>query len=66
LGKNIARLRVHLELTQEQAAEAAKLTPRYFQSIEYGEKSPSVNSLALIREAFNCTWDELLKGFKSK
>lgn len=51
--------------TQERAAEKAGLTPRYYQSLEYGEKHPSLASLAAIREALGCSWNDLLKGVKS-
>jgi transcriptional regulator with XRE-family HTH domain len=66
LGRNMVMLRSLKGLTQERAAEKAKLTPRYYQSIEYGEKYPSVHSLAAIREALGCSWNDLMKGVKSK
>jgi len=60
------KLRSAKGLTQERAAEKAQLTPRYYQSIEYGEKIPSLNSLVAIREALGCSWNDLMKGVKSK
>ena len=49
-------------MTQEALAEKADISHRYLQSLEAGQKQPSVNVVAQLRLALKCSWDELLKG----
>ena len=49
-------------MTQEKLAEAADISHRYLQSLEAGQKQPSINVVAQLRVALECSWDELLKG----
>lgn len=62
LGRNLVRLRMERGTTQEQLAEAADISHRYLQSLEAGQKQPSINVVAQLRLALKCSWDELLKG----
>lgn len=49
-------------ITQESLAEAAEISHRYLQSLEAGDKQPSINVVAQIRFGLKCSWEELLKG----
>ncbi len=49
-------------MTQEALAEKADISHRYLQSLEAGQKQPSINVVAQLRHALKCSWDELLKG----
>jgi transcriptional regulator with XRE-family HTH domain len=49
-------------LTQEKLAENADVSHRYLQSLEAGKKQPSINVVARLRQALECSWDELLRG----
>ena len=61
-GKNVAAMRVAGGSTQEQMAEKAGLSTRYWQSIEAGEYFPPVATLARIKRTLGCSWEELFKG----
>lgn len=49
-------------MTQEALAEKADISHRYLQSLEAGQKQPSINVVAQLRAALKCSWNELLKG----
>jgi transcriptional regulator with XRE-family HTH domain len=49
-------------VTQEQLAEKVGTSARYVQSIEAGEYFPSLPTLARLKLALRCKWDELLGG----
>jgi transcriptional regulator with XRE-family HTH domain len=61
-GKNIARLRARRDLTQEKLAEKIGVSARYFQSVEAGEYLPSLPTLARLKFALRCDWNELFGG----
>jgi transcriptional regulator with XRE-family HTH domain len=62
LGENVAALRARRRLTQEQLAEKVDVSPRYIQSVEAGEYFPSLPTLARLRAALRCDWNELFAG----
>ncbi len=62
LGRNLVRLRMEKGLTQEALSERADISHRYLQSLEAGEKQPSINVVARLHAALGCSWDDLLKG----
>jgi putative molybdopterin biosynthesis protein len=62
LGRNIARLRTALGLTQEQLAEKAGISARYVQDLEAGLYAPTIFIADAIRQALSCEWNDLLKG----
>lgn len=62
LGKNIASLRARADLTQEGLAERVGVSVRYLQSVEVGEYFPSLPTLARLRAALRCDWNELFAG----
>lgn len=47
-------------MTQERLAEAADLNSRTVQKIEAGSVNILVTTLARIRRALRCSWDELM------
>ena len=61
-GKNVNRLRIRKDLTQEALAERADISRRYLQEIESGSKFPTIRILPRLRSALKCTWDEILRG----
>ena len=62
LGENIASLRERRNLTQEKLAEKTGVSARYIQSVEAGEYFPSLPTLARLRAALRCDWNELFAG----
>lgn len=62
LGRNIVRLRMEKGMTQEALAERADISHRYLQSLEAGQKQPSINVVAQLRAGLGCSWEELLRG----
>ena len=63
LARNILRLRETKHRTQEQVAEGANVSGRYFQELEAGKgTNPSLNVLCGLKTALGCSWDELLAG----
>jgi transcriptional regulator with XRE-family HTH domain len=62
LGKNIARQRAQLGLTQDRTSERIGISLKFFQALESGNKAPSFDTLSSVRRAFGCSWDDLLKG----
>ena len=62
LGRSLVRLRMEQGMTQGQLAEKADISHRYLQSLEAGQKQPSINVVAQLRAALRCSWDDLLKG----
>ena len=61
-GRNVARLRSRRNLTQEELAENIGVSPRYLRSVEAGEYYPSLPTLARLRAALRCDWNELFTG----
>ena len=64
LSRNIRRLRVQADLTQEQLAEKADIATRYLQQIEAAQFGASLAVLIRIRRALDCNWDTLLDGIE--
>jgi transcriptional regulator with XRE-family HTH domain len=62
LGKNVASLRARRDLTQEKLAEKVDGGARYIQNVEAGENFPSPPTLARLRAALRCDWNELFAG----
>ena len=62
LGRSLVRLRMERGMTQETLAEKADISHRYLQSLEAGQKQPSINVVVQLRTALKCSWDDLLKG----
>lgn len=61
-GRNVNRLRLLADLTQEALAERADISRRYLQEIEKGDKLPTIRILSSLRKALQCSWDDLLAG----
>jgi transcriptional regulator with XRE-family HTH domain len=61
-GKNIVSLRGRRKLTQEKLAEKIGTSARYVQSLEAGEYFPSLPTLAHLKSALRCNWEELFDG----
>jgi transcriptional regulator with XRE-family HTH domain len=62
LGRNIARLRSTLKLTQESLAERAGISTRYIQDLEAGMYEPTIFVADAIRRSVSCEWAEFLEG----
>jgi transcriptional regulator with XRE-family HTH domain len=61
LGKRIRALRAKRKLTQEQAAEGAKLDEKHWQDIEGARTNPTVASLVGIARALKVSLSELFE-----
>ena len=61
-GRNVARLRAEVALTQEQLAEKADIDRSQVQRIENGTSSPTLETVTRLKRSLRCSWDELLKG----
>ena len=62
LGENIRRIRTERHMTQSALADKAGVTAQMINQIEWGAKGPSVDTLAGIAKALNCTTDEIIFG----
>ena len=62
LGKNLNRLRMSAELTQEKLAEKADISLRYVQQLEAGQRNPSIPTLVRLRKVMGCSYDEMFQG----
>jgi transcriptional regulator with XRE-family HTH domain len=64
-GGNIRRIRMSLGMTQERLAELVDLNARNVRRIEAGEITLLITTVARIRRALGCSWDELMpRGWK--
>jgi transcriptional regulator with XRE-family HTH domain len=61
-GRNIHRIRAEVGLTQEQLAEKVDISRRFLQELETGEKAPALTTLARLRKALGCDYNNLLRG----
>jgi transcriptional regulator with XRE-family HTH domain len=65
LGGNIRRIRTSLDMTQERLAELVDINARSVRRIEAGEMNVLITTVARIRNALGCSWDELVpRGWK--
>ena len=61
-GERLRKRRKALKLTQEHVAERAGISLRFYQMIERGEKSVSLDTLVALRNALSVSVDYLLLG----
>ena len=61
LGKRVRALRLERNLTQEQAAETAKLDEKHWQDIERARTNPTVATLVGIARALKVTVSQLFE-----
>lgn len=61
LGKRIREERIKIGLTQEQVAEYIDVSTTYIGFIERGERSVTLEKLALLAQCFHVTIDSLLQ-----
>jgi len=59
-GGNVRRLRTSLGMTQERLAELVDINIRNVRRIEAGEINLLLTTVARIRRALGCTWEELM------
>ncbi len=59
LGRRIRELRKHKQLSQEQAAERAKIDPKHWQDLETGRTNPTLATLVGISRALGVKLAEL-------
>ena len=62
VAEALKRFRKEFKITQKQAAQAAGVHERVYQSYEYGKVTPSVANMVKLAEAFNTSVDYLLGG----
>lgn len=60
IGKNLGTYRKQRNLTQEQLAERAGLSPNYIGILERGEKLPSLETLLTLLNQLNVSADMVL------
>lgn len=66
-GRGLRRLREERSLTQEKLAELAEIDRTYVYRLESGKRSPSLEILLRISDAFEITPGELLtKAFTTR
>ena len=59
-AKNMRRIRLGLEMTQERLAERAELHPNYISSVERAERNISIRNIERIAKALGVTMAELV------
>ncbi len=62
VGKRVRQAREHYDLTREQLAEMANISPQFLVHIENGTKSMTVNTICNLSRALNISADYLLFG----
>ena len=65
LGKRIREERMRVGLTQEQVAEYIDVSTTYIGYIERGERSATLEKVALLAQCFHVTIDSLLQESSS-
>ena len=58
----IRRMRTERHMSEQQLADAAGVSQRAIYSYESGVQCPRMSSIIGLREAFGCTWGDLLDG----
>lgn len=66
LGENIRRVRTRRHMTQTALAEKAGVTVQMINLVEWGERGVSVDTLAKIANALECTTDEIIFGMEDR
>lgn len=61
VGRNVKRLRLAQELTQEQLAEASGLSQQYISGLEKGLRNPTVVTLFELATALGVSHVELVR-----
>ena len=61
-GRNVARIRTELGITQERLCEQADIDRSYLQRIENGTSNPTIEVAARLKTALACSWELLLQG----
>lgn len=61
-GERLRSLRAERGLTQEETSETLNISLRYYQMLERGEKTGSVDILIAISRTLGCSLDYLLTG----
>lgn len=61
LPKNLKRLRLAKEWTQEKLAKRSKINVAAISHYETGRREPNRTNLEKLRKALGCTWEELMK-----
>ncbi len=61
-GRNVNRLRLRRQLTQDDLAESAQIDRRYVQRIENGTANPGLEIICRVKTALRVSWAELLRG----
>jgi transcriptional regulator with XRE-family HTH domain len=62
LGKNIARLRRAMGISQDALAERLNITTRHMQKLEAGEHAPSLPLLLTLHKKLQATWENIFDG----
>jgi transcriptional regulator with XRE-family HTH domain len=62
LGKNIARLRRAMGISQDTLAERLNITTRHMQKLEAGEHAPSLPLLLTLHKKLEATWEDIFAG----
>jgi len=62
IGKRIAKRRNVLDLTQEQTAEKASMSPTYLSNVERASSIPSIETIMKLCRALEVTPDYFLLG----
>lgn len=60
VGTNIKNLRNHKGLSRREVAEISGVSAIYLAEIEYGKKTPTIETLLKLSNAFNVTVSELI------
>jgi DNA-binding XRE family transcriptional regulator len=61
-GRNVRRMRVRAEITQEKLAELADLNIRTVQKIEAGETNILITTATRLQRSLACEWTKLMES----
>ncbi|OHB38816.1 MAG: transcriptional regulator [Phenylobacterium sp. RIFCSPHIGHO2_01_FULL_70_10] len=61
VGRNVRRIRLQRDLTQEELAERSGFTQQYISDLERGRRNPTIVSLYELAQALGVSHVELVK-----
>jgi transcriptional regulator with XRE-family HTH domain len=65
-GEHIRRIRVQAKLTQEDAADRARIDYKRWQALEKGRANPTLRTLVRIAEALEVDFWDLMRGYERR
>jgi len=66
LGKTLRELRIHYEMTQQQASEKLNISRQAYAAYESGKRIPNLELACSMAKLFDITLEQLIFGLKKR